>query len=83
MTPARARLMWRCRRGTKELDLLMQTWLLEGYDRSTVVEQRAFEALLDWSEDRLSRLLLGQEPMPDTGMEALAIKIRSLSFSQT
>lgn len=78
MTDNRARLEWRCRRGTKELDLLMQAWLRQEFDRSGAAEQRAFLELLDWPDDALIRLLLGQDRADDAEVEALARKIRAL-----
>lgn len=78
MTDNRARLEWRCRRGTKELDWLMQTWLEREFDRSGAAEQSAFLALLDWPDDALIRLLLGQDRSDDAEVDALAHKIRAL-----
>jgi antitoxin CptB len=42
-----ARLKWRCRRGMRELDVLLQRYLEERYPSAPEQEQRAFEALLE------------------------------------
>ena len=76
-----SRLEWRCRRGTKELDLLLQTWLAQAFDLSSEAEQQVFVALLDWPDDKLGRLLLGQDVTNDMELNALVRKIRALSLS--
>ena len=43
----RSRLLWRCRRGIREMDILLQGYLETHYDDASEPEQRAFEALLD------------------------------------
>ena len=80
--PNLSRLAWRCRRGTKELDLLLQTWLEQEFERSSDAEQRIFLALLDWPDDRLGRLLLGQDRAADAEVDGLAGRIRALSLSR-
>ncbi len=77
-----ARLEWRCRRGTRELDLLLLAWLSEEFDRALELEQRTFLELLDWPDYELARLLLGQAVSPDPAVNALAGKIRALSLSR-
>jgi antitoxin CptB len=77
-----ARLAWLCRRGTKELDLLLQTWLAQEFERSTEAEQQVFLRLLDWPDDKLGRLLLGQDSTADAEVDGLARRIRALSVSR-
>ncbi len=76
-----AQLEWRCRRGTKELDLLLQTWLRQEFDHSTAAEQQAFLELLDGADDTLIRLLLGYAQTDNPKLNELAGKIRTLSLS--
>ena len=78
----RSRLEWRCRRGTKELDLLMQTWLKQAFENSTEAEQQTFLELLDWPDDQLIRLLFGHGPADNLKLNELAGKIRALSLSR-
>lgn len=80
--PNRSHLEWRCRRGTKELDLLMQGWLRLEFDRSPEAQQQAFLELLDWPDDALSRLLLGQDQTDHAEVNALAAQIRTLPLSR-
>jgi len=43
----RARLKWLCRRGMRELDLVLEAWLAQRYDGATVSEKAAFCDLLE------------------------------------
>ncbi|MBK8162382.1 MAG: succinate dehydrogenase assembly factor 2 [Gammaproteobacteria bacterium] len=43
----RARLHWQCRRGMRELDLLLQAYLDHAYDGAADAERAAFRRLLD------------------------------------
>jgi antitoxin CptB len=52
---------WRCRRGMKELDLLLVGWLDGQFDRASEAQRGQFEALLELSDPQLARYLLGGE----------------------
>jgi antitoxin CptB len=54
-----SRLEWRCRRGTRELDHLLQRYLREGYPRAAREEQEAFERLLELQDPELQDLFSG------------------------
>lgn len=61
MDAARAdgrRLRWLCRRGTRELDLLLARYLEREYDRAQPDERAAFEKLLELPDPELYRLLI-------------------------
>jgi antitoxin CptB len=60
-----SKLQWRCRRGTKELDVLLQRYLLQGYAAATPSEQRAFEMLLDQPDPDLQDYFSGYTTHPD------------------
>lgn len=62
MNPARLR--WRCRRGTRELDLLLLRFLDGDFEGLDTPDQQAFEALLEQQDPDLARWLLGAEPPP-------------------
>lgn len=79
MTAERARLIWRCRRGTKELDCLLGGYLAQGYDAAPGDEKAAFARLLELPDDILTRLLCGSEPSPDPVLASLVAKIRALA----
>jgi len=54
----RSRLVWRCRRGTKELDLLLLGWLGRHFESATAGQRAQFSALLELPDPELARYLL-------------------------
>ena len=58
------RLRWRCRRGMKELDVLLMRYLEERFASAPEAEQAAFEALLEVQDPVLYAYCLGQAPVP-------------------
>ena len=71
-----ARLQWRCRRGMKELDLLLEAYLRHRYPYAPGAEQRAFERLLEQPDPDLAGWLLYAAPPPEG---ELAIILRRLA----
>jgi len=60
----RSRLLWRCRRGIREMDILLQDYLELHYDTSSAKDQNTFEELLDEADlDILSWIM--QKTSPD------------------
>ncbi len=59
------KLAWRCRRGTKELDVLMHKFLDHHYETTTPELQRAFEDMLDMQDPELYDLLIGKQASAD------------------
>ena len=57
---AAARLRWRCRRGIKEMDLLLQGFLERRYPMLGAREQAAFQALLDEADLDIYAWITGQ-----------------------
>lgn len=70
------RLRWRCRRGVKELDLILQRFLDEGYGALTADQRSAFDRLLDSQDDQLLDWFTGREEPTDGAIQALVEKIR-------
>ena len=63
MTPAStstAQLRWRCRRGTREMDLLLLRFLERQYPHLDSREQSLFGALLDETDPDLYAWITGQ-----------------------
>lgn len=65
------RLAWRCRRGMKELDLVLTRYLRERWPSASGEERHLFERILDLPDPELAAYLMGREPAPDAGMQAL------------
>lgn len=54
-----SRLAWRCRRGTRELDHLLQRYLRDRYPKAGGEEQAAFERLLELQDPELQDFFSG------------------------
>ena len=55
-----SRLRWLCRRGMKELDVVMSRYLEDYYESASTIEQGIFKALLEMPDPDLYELLLGR-----------------------
>ena len=71
------KLKWRCRRGTKELDYLLEGYLDKFYLQADKDEQALFIKLLDFQDTQLIWLLLGEYLPGEKGMVELVKKIRT------
>ena len=58
------RLRWRCRRGMKELDILLARYLDRHFCSAPIQEQDAFRQLLETQDPILHAYCLGSEPPP-------------------
>ena len=47
MSDKKARLLWRCRRGIKEMDIILQEFINLSYDQLNDEDKNAFSKLLD------------------------------------
>jgi antitoxin CptB len=70
------KLQWRCRRGMKELDVLMQGYLNQMYRDAPREEQQAFQALVDMPDPELYHYFIGKENIDNPQLAALIEKIR-------
>ena len=77
--PRRKRLLWRCRRGMKELDQLMLRYLETRWDDADPVDQQRFDDLLDCEDDQLWRWFLGREPIDNPEHRAIVQRILELA----
>lgn len=73
-----SRLRWLCRRGMKELDVLLSTYLEQYYPRAGDDDRKQFKNLLEWPDPELYALLLGRKDEPDPEVEAFAQKLREI-----
>lgn len=68
---ASGELQWRCRRGMKELDLLLAGWLERGWPAADAVRRAAFLRLLDETDSQLADWLLRGHRPQDPPLAAL------------
>ena len=73
----RNRLQWRCRRGIRELDLLLRRFLEQGYDRLSHEDKRMFEYLLDQNDPDLLGWLMRNSDPPQENTRRLVADIRA------
>lgn len=68
--PELKRLRWRCRRGMRELDQLLERWLDRAWAGAEPSRRERFERLLEREDDQLWRWFLGHTAPPDPDMDA-------------
>lgn len=71
-------LLWRCRRGMRELDVLITRWVKMRAGRSSEAELDTFRGLLECEDDLLWDWMLGRGEPADADMRKLVREIRSL-----
>lgn len=76
ITESPGRLAWRCRRGMKELDLVLTRYLREHWSTASSAEKAGFEQILELPDPLLVAYLLGREQAPDPAMERLLVVLR-------
>ena len=69
------KLRWRCRRGCKELDLLLLNYLEQRYPLADSKEQQTFQQLLDWEDRDLQGLMLKRDMPSDPHLAQLILRI--------
>ena len=77
MTPDMGRLRWRCRRGMKELDVLLTRYMDERFGNAPHAEQAAFRRLLEAQDPVIYAYCLGHE-RPPQDLSALIKRITSV-----
>jgi len=73
-----SRLRWRCRRGMRELDQLLERWLMQQWKAASDAERGVFLRLLDCEDDRLWVWFMGHEVPEDAELAALIHTISQL-----
>jgi antitoxin CptB len=73
-----SRLRWLCRRGMKELDVVMTAYLESQYAGASEAEKNGFKTLLEMPDPDLYALLLGRQTSPDHSIERVARSIRNM-----
>lgn len=74
-----SRLLWRCRRGIREMDLLLERFLQQQYPRLTDTEKKIFDALLDEADPDLLNWIMGRSEPENSAYHPLLAKLRSVN----
>ena len=69
------RLQWRCRRGLKELDVLLERYARTALPDASSEERRTLERLLERPDPELAGYLLGGVRPEEAGLAALIERI--------
>jgi antitoxin CptB len=69
------RLRWACRRGIRELDVLLTRYVDEKFRAAPAAEQEAFRRLLEAQNPVIYAYCLGQEEPSSPEMRALLLRI--------
>lgn len=72
----KSRIRWLCRRGMKELDVLLERFFVAEYDGLDAAGQAAFVGLLEREDPDLWALLMGRMAVDDERQAALLERIR-------
>jgi len=70
-------LRWRCRRGMKELDVLLERYAVGVLPRADADERRLLGRLLEHPDPQLASYFLGGERPADPSLAALVTRIRT------
>jgi antitoxin CptB len=62
--PSLGQLRWRCRRGMKELDILLERYVERRWASAPAEERAAFEGLLEFQDPSIYGYCLGSTPVP-------------------
>ena len=71
-------LRWRCRRGMRELDLLLERYLSRSWPTADLARRAAFAALLELPDPELADLCLGRAAARDPLLAALVADITNV-----
>ncbi len=76
MDADRSRLLWRCRRGMREMDIVLQTFLNESYDSLSDIDQNTFSKLLDEADLDILDWIMGRTKPEDEALTHIIKLIR-------
>ena len=69
-------LIWRCRRGMLELDILLNQFIKQQYNTLDIQQKNTLDQFLNYPDQLLFDLLLGHMESSDQHVSALVEKIR-------
>ncbi len=75
---AAGRLLWRCRRGTKELDVLLERFAQRVLTQAGAADRQAFDQLLELPDPLLARYLLREETPAEPHLAHAIDRMRAL-----
>jgi antitoxin CptB len=74
METERSRLLWRCRRGIREMDIVLQEFLNQSYDSLCDKDKESFTKLLDEADLDILNWIMGKDrPESDELMHIITL----------
>lgn len=73
----RARILWQCRRGMLELDLILEKIVRERLDEMNEEATQAFEHLLEYTDPELFAWFMGHEAPPSEDVREALDRIQA------
>jgi|TARA_B100001758_G_C18403956_1_gene610796 antitoxin CptB len=77
MSEKKSRILWRCRRGIKEMDIVLQDFIKDSYDELNNENKSAFSKLLEEQDLDILNWVLGKDKPEDKTLIEIIKKIRS------
>ena len=77
MSEEKSRILWRCRRGIKEMDIVLQDFIKNSYDELNNENKSAFSKLLEEQDLDILNWVLGKDKPEDKTLIEIIKKIRS------
>ena len=77
MHEEKSRILWRCRRGIKEMDIVLQDFIKDSYDELNNENKSAFSKLLEEEDLDILNWILGKDKPEDAALIEIIKKIRS------
>lgn len=77
-----AKLKWRCRRGMRELDAVLQAFLRHSFAELSDDDKSRFESILDLPDPELASYVLGRAHPSDPRVSELIARIRTSLHAQ-
>jgi antitoxin CptB len=76
------RLLWRCRRGMKELDVLLERYVRSQLSNASREERQTLTRLLDLPDPELADYLFGHTPATEPHLARLVAAIRDTQVGE-
>jgi len=73
----KSKLLWRCRRGVKELDVVFTKFVDSSYDGLSAQQKQAFTKLLDIEDPIILSYMLRQTEPHDAEIASIVEKVRN------
>ena len=78
MSEKKSRILWRCRRGIKEMDIVLQDFIKNSYDELNNENKSAFSKLLEEQDLDILNWVLGKDKPEDKTLIEIIKKLKTI-----